>query len=79
MGRTQEHGAPVELDSGERVVTITSPGKVMFPKQGEIKLDLAHYYLAAGIPGAPWPPVYPKQPAEAPRVVPSRARKDPDY
>ena len=31
--------------------------------------------LAAGIPDAPWPPVYPKMPDEAPRVAPSRARK----
>ena len=31
--------------------------------------------LAAGIPDAPWPPVYPKMPDEAPRVDPSRARK----
>lgn len=27
---------------------------------------------------APWPPVYPKQPHEPPRVSPSRAKKDPD-
>jgi len=27
---------------------------------------------------APWPPVYPKQPFEPPRVAPSRAKKDPD-
>ena len=31
--------------------------------------------LADGIPDAPWPPVYPKMPNEAPRVQPSRARK----
>jgi len=31
--------------------------------------------LAMGIPDAPWPPVYPKMPNEAPRVQPSRARK----
>lgn len=31
--------------------------------------------LAAGIPDAPWPPVYPKMPDEAPRVQPSRARQ----
>jgi DNA ligase D len=34
--------------------------------------------LAAGIPDAPWPPVYPKMPNEAPRVQPSRARKPDD-
>jgi len=31
--------------------------------------------LAKGIPDAPWPPVYPKMPDEAPRVSPSRARQ----
>ncbi len=31
--------------------------------------------LADGIPDAPWPPVYPKMPNEAPRVQPSRARR----
>ncbi|WP_217912920.1 non-homologous end-joining DNA ligase [Miltoncostaea marina] len=30
--------------------------------------------LARGVPDAPWPPVYPKMPDEAPRVAPSRAR-----
>lgn len=31
--------------------------------------------MAAGMMDAPWPPVYPKQPNEPPRVAPSRARK----
>ncbi|TDT17517.1 DNA ligase D [Ilumatobacter fluminis] len=31
--------------------------------------------IADGVPDAPWPPVYPKMPNEAPRVQPSRARK----
>jgi DNA ligase D len=30
---------------------------------------------ANGLPDAPWPPVYPKQPDEPPRVAPSRAKK----
>ena len=30
--------------------------------------------LANGLMDAPWPPVYPKQPNEPPRVAPSRAR-----
>jgi len=29
---------------------------------------------ANGLMDAPWPPVYPKQPDEPPRVAPSRAR-----
>jgi DNA ligase D len=31
--------------------------------------------MADGLMDAPWPPVYPKQPNEPPRVAPSRARK----
>jgi DNA ligase D len=31
---------------------------------------------ANGLMDAPWPPVYPKQPDEPPRVAPSRARRD---
>jgi DNA ligase D len=32
--------------------------------------------MANGLMDAPWPPVYPKQPNEPPRVPPSRARQD---
>lgn len=38
-------------------------------------LALARRDEAAGLPDAPWPPVYPKMPGEAPRVAPSRARR----
>ena len=31
--------------------------------------------MEAGLMDAPWPPVYPKMPNEAPRVQPSRAKK----
>jgi hypothetical protein len=31
---------------------------------------------ANGLLDMPWPPVYPKQPDEPPRVAPSRARKE---
>ncbi len=37
-------------------------------------LDLYERDRAAGLPDAPWPPVYPKMPGEAPRVAPSRAK-----
>lgn len=43
-----EHGAPVELEVAGRHVAITNPNKVMFPRQGGTKLDLARYYLAVG-------------------------------
>ncbi len=39
-------------------------------------LDVHERDMAAGLMDAPWPPVYPKQPNEPPRVAPSRARKD---
>ena len=38
-------------------------------------LQLYQDDLDAGIPDAPWPPVYPKMPGEPPRVAPSRAKK----
>lgn len=38
-------------------------------------LELVQRDRAAGIPDAPWPPVYPKMPGEPPRVAPSRAKK----
>ncbi|HEY4377045.1 MAG TPA: non-homologous end-joining DNA ligase [Acidimicrobiales bacterium] len=34
--------------------------------------------MAAGLMDAPWPPVYPKQPNEPPRVAPSRAKAEPE-
>jgi bifunctional non-homologous end joining protein LigD len=38
-------------------------------------LDLAARHEREGLGDAPWPPQYKKQPGEAPRVQPSRARK----
>jgi DNA ligase D len=40
-------------------------------------LELSEHDMASGLMDAPWPPVYPKQPNEPPRVAPSRARKEP--
>jgi hypothetical protein len=45
------------------------------PQSLEPLLDLHEQDRAAGLRDAPWPPVYPKQPDEPPRVAPSRARK----
>jgi DNA ligase D len=47
------------------------------PQSLEPLLELHERDRAAGLKDAPWPPVYPKQPDEPPRVAPSRARKDP--
>ncbi|MET1009044.1 MAG: non-homologous end-joining DNA ligase [Gaiellaceae bacterium] len=46
------------------------------PQSLEPLLTLWERDRAAGLMDAPWPPVYPKQPDEPPRVAPSRARKD---
>src|SRR5262245_2609682 len=46
------------------------------PQSLEPLLELNERDRAAGLMDAPWPPVYPKQPDEPPRVAPSRARKD---
>ena len=48
------------------------------PQSLEPLLELHERDRAAGLMDAPWPPVYPKQPDEPPRVAPSRARKDAD-
>jgi DNA ligase D len=46
------------------------------PQSLEPFLDLHRRDRADGLMDAPWPPVYPKQPDEPPRVAPSRARRD---
>ena len=45
------------------------------PQDLEPLLERSHQDLADGLMDAPWPPVYPKQPNEPPRVAPSRARQ----
>jgi hypothetical protein len=45
------------------------------PQSLEPFLEMQARDLENGIPDAPWPPVYPKQPGEPPRVAPSRAKK----
>jgi DNA ligase D len=46
------------------------------PQSLEPLLALHERDRTAGLPDAPWPPVYPKMPGEPPRVAPSRARKE---
>jgi len=38
----------VELEIGERVIKLTNPDKVLFPKAGKTKRDLVDYYVAVG-------------------------------
>jgi DNA ligase D len=45
------------------------------PQTIEPLLALHERDMANGLMDAPWPPVYPKQPNEPPRVAPSRARQ----
>jgi DNA ligase D len=63
--RLEAHGNPWEL-MAEQAQSL------------EPVLALHERDRAAGLKDAPWPPVYPKQPDEPPRVAPSRARQDPD-
>jgi DNA ligase D len=46
------------------------------PQSLEPLLAMHERDRADGLLDAPWPPVYPKQPDEPPRVAPSRARRD---
>ena len=46
------------------------------PQSIEPLLEWSRRDFASGLMDAPWPPVYPKQPNEPPRVAPSRARKE---
>jgi len=45
------------------------------PQSLEPLLAMSARDRANGLLDAPWPPVYPKQPGEPPRVAPSRAKK----
>ena len=49
----------------------------MAPQSLEPLLAMHERDTANGLLDAPWPPVYPKQPNEPPRVAPSRARSQP--
>jgi len=77
-----------ELDviAPDELTIATVPGRVgaqgdpwgvmsVHPQSLEPLLDLHERDRAAGLPDAPWPPVYPKMPGEPPRVAPSRARR----
>ncbi len=46
------------------------------PQSLEPFLQMQARDLENGLLDAPWPPVYPKQPGEPPRVAPSRAKKE---
>ncbi len=58
-----------------RVAASGDPWATATPQDLEPLLGLHRRDRASGLLDAPWPPVYPKQPDEPPRVAPSRARK----
>jgi bifunctional non-homologous end joining protein LigD len=62
----------------QRFARIGDPWAEMDATAGSLEglLELAARDEAAGLPDAPWPPNYDKQPGEAPRVQPSK-RRDP--
>jgi DNA ligase D len=64
----------------QRVAATGDPWAGMYerPQSLEPLLALHERDMAAGLMDAPWPPVYPKQPNEPPRVAPSRAKKPRD-
>ena len=60
----------------QRYAEIGDPGAGIDDAAGSLDklLELADADDAAGLPDAPWPPHFERQPDEAPRVQPSRAR-----
>jgi DNA ligase D len=61
----------------QRLTAVADPWLTMndLPQSLEPLLGLDAEDRARGLMDAPWPPVYPKQPGEPPRVAPSRAKK----
>jgi DNA primase len=60
-----------------RLAAVGDPwlGMAGHPQSLEPLLAMSGRDRERGLPDAPWPPVYPKQPGEPPRVAPSRAKK----
>ena len=61
----------------DRLEKVGDPWQAMYddPQSLEPLLEMNARDRASGLLDAPWPPVYPKQPDEPPRVAPSRAKK----
>lgn len=64
----------------KRLATVGDPWLEMNhdPQSIQPLLEMSERDMASGMMDAPWPPVYPKQPNEPPRVPPSRASSDSD-
>jgi DNA ligase D len=61
-----------------RLDAVGDPWAHATPQSLEPFLAMHERDRADGLHDAPWPPVYPKQPDEPPRVAPSRAKKSKD-
>jgi DNA ligase D len=59
-----------------RLESIGDPWADAVPQSLEPFMAMHERDKANGLHDAPWPPVYPKQPDEPPRVAPSRAKKE---
>jgi len=61
----------------ERLTTVADPWLEINdrPQSLDPFLEMNERDRSSGLMDAPWPPVYPKQPDEPPRVAPSRAKK----
>ncbi|MER5388554.1 non-homologous end-joining DNA ligase [Saccharopolyspora sp. NPDC002686] len=59
-----------------RLAELGDPWAGRRPQSIEPLLEQSARDMASGLRDAPWPPVYPKQPNEPPRVAPSRAKRD---
>ena len=59
----------------DRVTGLGDPWAGRTPQSIEPLLEMSKKDMQHGLMDAPWPPVYPKQPNEPPRVAPSRARQ----
>jgi DNA ligase D len=66
--RLEQHGDP---QHGDPWLAMNEAPQSLEPLLAMHERDRAN-----GLMDAPWPPVYPKQPDEPPRVAPSRARKE---
>jgi DNA ligase D len=64
-------GPAALAERGDAWATINEHPQSLEPLLGLVAADVQR-----GLMDAPWPPVYPKQPNEPPRVAPSRAKKD---
>jgi DNA ligase D len=83
---TPVHWDEVESIEPDELTIVTVPGRVRSagdpwddidrePQSLDPFLKMHERDRANGLHDAPWPPVYPKQPDEPPRVAPSRAKK----